>query len=109
MPLLSIAMLFNWPGAKPSCDMSVTPKPAPNCVALTRSSWMPGIASVAAPAALADAGTLSVIGAAGAVGAAPLAGKVIVVTGVGAAAVPPIVVPLAVMNTFQVSVADFWK
>src|SRR5215510_13042459 len=109
MPLVSIEMLLSWPGAKPSCVMLVTPKPEPNCVAFVRSSWMPGMASVAAPAALVEAGTLSVIGPAGAVGAAPLAGKVIVVTGVGAPAVPLTVVPLAVTNTFQVSVADFWK
>src|SRR5262245_66049159 len=107
MPLVSIEMLVSWPGAKPSCVMSVTPKPEPNCVELVRSSWMPGIASVAAPLALVLAGTFNVTGPVGAVGAAPLAGKVIVVTGVGAALVPPTEVPLAGADTCQASGAAF--
>src|SRR5262245_55792111 len=109
MPLLSMLMLLSWPGAKPSCVMLVTPKPVPNCVELVRSSWMLGIGSVTAPAALVDAGMVTLTGPIGAVGAEPLGGNVIVVTGSGAAVVPPTVVPLAVMNTFQVSVPDFWK
>src|SRR5262252_95642 len=107
MPFFSMLMPVSWPAAKPSCVRLVTPKPVPNCVALVISSAMLGIGSVAAPAALTDAGMLTLIGPAGTIGAEPLGGKVIVVTGSGAAALPPTVVPLAVRNTFQVSVPDF--
>src|SRR4249919_3609587 len=109
MPLLSTLMLLSCPGAKPSCVMLVTPKPVPYSVALLRSSWTLGMGSVAAPAALVDAGMLMAMGVAGEVGADPLGGKVIVATGAGVPALLAMVVPLAVTNTFQVSVAAFWK
>ena len=48
-------------------------------------------------------------GAFGVIGALPLLWKLMVVTGAGAAGVPPTVLPLAVANTFQVSFAAFWK
>ncbi len=63
------------------------------------------IARVCAPSALVVAGMSIDTGPTGAVGAPPVAGKVNVVLGSGAAAVPLIGAPLAVTNTFQVSVA----
>ncbi len=89
--------------------MLVTPKPAPYCVAPLRSSSTPVMGSVCAPTVFTEAGISNATGPTGAVGVPPLAGKLMVVVATGLAGVPLTGAPLAVTNTFQVSVADFWK
>jgi len=89
--------------------MLVTPKFEPNSVAPDMSSWMPVIGSVAAPAALVEAGMSSVIGPLGETSWLPSAENCSEAIGAGAPALPPTVWPLAVAYTSKVSVPVFWK
>src|SRR5882762_8673403 len=103
-------MPTNCPAAYPFCERSVTPNGEPYCDAPATFSATPAIGSVAAPAALVDAGMFSATVPTGAVGVPPLDGKTICVDAAGL----PLAsvargVPLAVMYTFQVSVEAFWK
>src|SRR5215216_6234964 len=108
MPFDSNWRPTNWPAAYPFCDMSVTPKGEPYCVAPARFSATPLIGNVLAPTALVDAGMFSATGPTGDVGVPPLEGNTICVEAAGL----PLAsvasgVPLAVTYTFHVSVDAF--